>query len=115
MSTFDSEIVMAADLGLRIDVMPDVTRAIEAAYGSNGLLLTEADLGAGFFDLRSGLMGELFQRFTNHEISLALVVSDPSVYGNRVGELAFEHRHHRLIRFFGSLESARAWLQTASP
>jgi Domain of unknown function (DUF4180) len=110
MSNPEPQIVIATEIGLRIDVMSDVTRAIEAAYGSSGLILSEANVGVDFFDLRSGIAGELFQKCTNYEIPLALVVTDPALYGARVSELAFEHRRHHLIRFFDSVESALLWL-----
>jgi Domain of unknown function (DUF4180) len=111
MNSSESQIVIAAEIGLRVDVMSDVTRAVEAAYGSSGLILTEADVSAEFLDLRSGLMGELFQKCTNYGIRLALIMQNPALYGARVSELAFEHRHHNLIRFFESVESARLWLR----
>jgi len=81
------------------------------SYGFEGLLLSEGKLGPEFFDLRSSLAGELFQKCTNYRLSLALVVPDPAAHGERFTELAFEHRAHRLIHFFGTLEEARKWLE----
>ncbi len=49
---------MAADRPLPllpIHKIDNISRAVEAAFAHNELLLTEADLGAAFFDLRSGL------------------------------------------------------------
>ncbi len=112
MNQIEPPVVIAAEVGLRIASINDVARAIEAAYGSGGLILSETDLTADFFDLRSGIAGELFQKCTNYELHLALVVPDPARYGARVTELAFEHRRHNLIRFFESLAAAQLWLQT---
>ncbi len=101
---------VATDMFLRIDSTDDVLLAIGLCYGASGLLLTEADLAPSFFDLRSGLAGELFQKCTMYNLRLALVVVDLSIYSPRVSELAFEHQTHRTIRFFDLKEKALAWL-----
>ena len=103
--------LIAADIGLRIDSISDVLEAIGQCYGKSGLLLTETDVAREFFDLQNGLAGELFQKCTNYQLRLALVVEDLSIYSSRITELAFEHRNHRLIRFFDDLILAKTWLQ----
>jgi hypothetical protein len=67
-------------------------------------------LSEAFFDLASGLAGEVLQRFTNHRVRLAIVVADPSAYGSRFSELAYEHRTHAAVRFFSDEQLARRWL-----
>jgi len=88
----------------------DIAAALGASIEGGGLLLDETQLGADFFDLRSGLAGEVFQKFTNYRARLAIVVADPSAYGGRFGELIHEHRNHAVVRFFGSEQLARRWL-----
>ncbi len=92
--------------------MTDIPEVIGAAFGAVGLILTERDVTPAFFDLRSGLAGELFQKITNYGLRLALVVVEPAKYGERFEELRYEHRQHRAIRFFEGEDSARAWLET---
>ncbi len=104
-------LVIAADVGLRITAIADIAEVFGQCYGKDGLLLTQADLTADFFDLQTGIAGELFQKCTNYQIQLALVVTDLQAYSPRIAELAFEHRHHRLIRFFESVAQAKAWLE----
>jgi hypothetical protein len=106
----EARVVIASEVNLSIRSIRDVSDALGAVYGADGLLLTETDLSPEFFDLRSGIAGELFQKFTNYQIHLALVVKSLEVYGERFGELAFEHRNHKLIRFFDAVESAKLWL-----
>jgi hypothetical protein len=103
-------IVSASKAGVRIRTLEDVSDLIGAAFGADGLLLTEADLEPAFFDLRTGIAGELFQKVTNYRIRLALVVSDVHSHGSRFAELAFEHRRHNAIRFFATRDDALAWL-----
>jgi Domain of unknown function (DUF4180) len=106
------QIISASALKLFIGSMTDIPDVIGAVFGAAGLILTESDVTPAFFDLRSGLAGELFQKITNYDLRLALVVVEPAKYGERFGELMYEHRQHRAIRFFDSQASARAWLET---
>ena len=75
-----------------------------------GLLLDESRLGPAFFDLTTGLAGEVFQKFTNYRVRLAIVVADAKAYGPRFNELAWEHRAHSAVRIFPTEQLARQWL-----
>ncbi|HSB08222.1 MAG TPA: DUF4180 domain-containing protein [Blastocatellia bacterium] len=103
-------ILIASDSGISVRSFDDISGAIGACIGTAGLILTENDLGPGFFDLRTGLAGELFQKFTNYKVRVAIVVADWEAYGERFSELAYEHTSHNMIRFVGSEEEAKAWL-----
>jgi hypothetical protein len=106
----EQNIIVASEAGIAIRSFPDILEVVGATYGANGLLLTEADLSPDFFDLRTGLAGEAFQKFTNYELRVAVVLGDYHAYGQRFSELAYEHSAHPIIRFFNSGEAARAWL-----
>jgi len=95
---------------LQIRGLADVGDALVASMGAGGLLLDEKQLAPEFFDLRSGLAGEVLQKFTNYRARLAIIVADESAYGSRFSELIHEHRTHRAVRFFGSEQLARQWL-----
>jgi hypothetical protein len=88
----------------------DIASALSVGMASGGLLIDEKQLGAGFFDLRTGLAGEVLQKFTNYRLRLAIVVADAGAYGPRFGELMREHRTHDAVRFFSSGQLARQWL-----
>jgi hypothetical protein len=102
---------MAAPITIRS--VADVSTAMGYALEQGSLLLSAADLGPEFFDLRSGLAGVLMQKFVNFRIKLAIVIADPQVHGERFSELVYEHRSHSLVRFFSSEPAARAWLDAA--
>jgi len=106
-----SDIVIAGDAGVSIKEMRDISDALSACLGRAGLILTERDLGEDFFNLRSGLAGELFQKFINYQLKLAIVIVDHEAYGERFSELAFEHRSHPAVRFVRSMDEAIAWLE----
>jgi hypothetical protein len=106
------KILIASDSGVSIRSFTDITDAIASCYGAEGIILTEDDLAKEFFDLRSGLAGELFQKFMNYSIRAAIVLPDPEAYGERIRELAYEHKSHSMIRFVRTRDEAEAWLCT---
>jgi len=104
------KILIAADAGISIGAISDVSNAVGAAFGSDGLILTEDDVSSEFFDLKSGVAGELFQKFVNYSLCLALVVPSPERHGERFNELAREHRTHNRVRIVRCKEEAMTWL-----
>jgi len=105
------QIKTARELDVSLGTFADVNAVLGAAYGLDGLLLTEADLSPEFFRLSSGLAGEAFQKFTNYRLRVALVLPDFGAYGERFAELAREHARHPLIRFVRSEEEGWRWLE----
>ena len=115
MSAHDlSGVGSAAELGLRIDGLKDIQDILGAVYGLDGLILLEDDLGPEFFRLGSGVAGELFQKFVNFRLPVALVLRDFTAYGERFAELAHEHSRHPGVRFFHTEAEARRWLTELS-
>jgi uncharacterized protein DUF4180 len=106
----ECKIVFAGESGVHISSHGDVSEALGLSLGSRGLILNESDLSPEFFDLRTGLAGELFQKFTNYSVRVAIILRDFDAHGERFGELAYEHSKHPLIRFFNSPDEAEAWL-----
>jgi hypothetical protein len=91
----------------------DAVDRMGARDWAEGIILEEADLAAEFFDLRSGLAGELFQKCVNYGLRAAIVLPNPESHGQRFGELAYEHRSHPVVRVVSSRAHADAWLQAA--
>ena len=95
---------------MEIRATADIAPALGAGMDRGGLLLDESQLGADFFDLRTGLAGEVLQKFTNYRVRLAIVIADAQAYGARFSELVREHRTHDAVRFFDTEQRARRWL-----
>ena len=102
--------LLASEAGIAIRSMSDISSAIGATFAAGGLILTESDLAPEFFDLKTGLAGELFQKFMNYQLRLALIVSEPQRHGDRFNELAREHRSHGNIRIVPTKDEAMAWM-----
>ena len=85
-----------------------LVRCIE--HGSYALLLDRAALPASFFDLSTGVAGELVQKLVNYGVRMAAVVPDLSAHSPRFQEFAREANAGRQFRFFATREGAVAWL-----
>jgi hypothetical protein len=106
------KILVVADSNIHLESAQDIPDLIGACWGMDGLILQETDLASSFFDLRTGLLGELFQKCTNYNLHLAMVVLEPASHGEHFSELVHEHRSHKLIRFFASIDVAKTWLSS---
>ena len=105
------KIVIAFDRGISIRTRDDVIVALGASVG-RGLILSECDLSAAFFDLETGLAGELLQKFVNYGTRVAIIIPAPAVHGKRFAELAYEHARHPTVRFVRSMNEAMQWMHT---
>jgi len=88
----------------------DISAALTASVERGGLVIDEKNLSPDFFDLQTGLAGQVLRKFVNYRTKLAVIVRDASVYGGRFGELMHEHRIHPTVRFFTAEQTARQWL-----
>jgi hypothetical protein len=104
-------IVIASENGISIRSHEDISAAVGASLGRR-LILSEDDLGPDFFDLVTGLAGELIQKFVNYRVRVAIIVPKPDAYGERFSELAYEHASHPTVRFVRSIDEAKYWLQS---
>lgn len=110
-ATMDSEnIVIASDAGIYIRTTDDIGELLGACFGASGVLLAQSDLAPDFFNLKSGLAGELLQKCVNYRLRAAIVLENPDAHGERFSELVREHRNHSAVRFFFSRADAEAWL-----
>ena len=108
----ERRILIASDTRISIRFFSDISDTLATCIGAEGLILTEHDLVREFFDLRSGLASELFQKFINYKIRVAIIVRDPESYGERFSELAYEHTSHSMIRVVRFKDEAKAWLHS---
>jgi hypothetical protein len=106
----ERRILDASEAGISIRSAKDITDAIAACMGADGLILSEDVLAPEFFELRTGLAGELFQKFMNYKVRVAFILPNPAAHGTRFSELAYEHSSHDMIRFVRSKDDAITWL-----
>ena len=80
-------------------------------HGQRALLLDHGALPAAFFDLSTGVAGELVQKLVNYHVRMAAVVPDRAMHSPRFREFAREADGGRQFRFFATRQQAIDWLQ----
>jgi len=90
-----------------------VANCIEGGFDL--LLLDESTLPPAFFDLRSGMVGDLLHRLSVYRLRMAAVVPDLTAHNERFQEFAREANRGTSWRFFDTREAALEWLQGGPP
>jgi hypothetical protein len=78
---------------------------------AQSILLDEAALPAEFFDLSSGLAGELLHRLSIYRMRMAAVVPDPPPHSANFQAFVQEANQGNQYRFFATRREAIAWLE----
>ncbi|MFZ6029306.1 MAG: DUF4180 domain-containing protein [Chloroflexota bacterium] len=74
------------------------------------LLLHGIHLPPAFFDLKTGLAGEVLLKFSNYRIKVAAVVTPDQVGTGRFAEMAMESNHFDEFGVFYARPAAERWL-----
>jgi len=93
-----------------VDPLVEVIRCVE--HGAGALLFDRGALPAAFFDLSTGVAGELAQKLVNYGVRMAGVVPDLSAHSPHFRSFAREANAGRQLRFFPTREEAIAWLES---
>jgi hypothetical protein len=80
--------------------------------GAHALLADRAALTPDFFDLSSGVAGELLHRLSVYGIRMAGVVPDPSSHSAPFQDFLRESNRGKQFRFFPTREEAIRWLES---
>lgn len=90
----------------------DILDIISNCYGLEKcrLVIHATDLHPDFFDLKTGLLGEIFLKLSNYRVKTAFIVDYDEIQSERFHELIYEHRRSHEIRFFDDLTHAEEWL-----
>ena len=74
--------------------------------GFDKVILHEKNITPDFFDLKTGIAGEILQKFSNYRVRLA-IVGDFSAYpGQSIRDFIFESNKRKHINFVGSIAEA---------
>ncbi len=87
--------------GDMLDILAD------AGYnGSTGMIVHSATLSRDFFDLKTGLAGDILQKFSNYRMRLAIIGDFTEVKSKALRDFIRESNTRRTINFVNSLEEA---------
>ena len=71
--------------------------------GRDKVILHEKNITPDFFDLKTGIAGEILQKFSNYRVRLA-IVGDFSTYpGQSIRDFIFESNRRGHINFVGTV------------
>ena len=80
--------------------------------GSAAILLDVNALHAEFFDLSTGLAGELLHKLSTYHLRLAGVVPDVTIHSQRFQDFVRESNKGVQFRFFADRQAATEWLES---
>ena len=99
----DADIISSA--GDLLDILAD------AGYnGSTGLIVHSGTLSSDFFDLKTGLAGEILQKFSNYRMRLAIIGDFSDVKSKALRDFIRESNTRGTINFVATAEEAIARL-----
>jgi hypothetical protein len=90
------------------DILDLLARCAESK--TNRLLIGEGSLSQDFFDLSSGLAGEITLKLSTYRVKTAIIVDLDKIPSRYFRDWAIECNRGQEIRFSASQEEAAAWL-----
>lgn len=74
--------------------------------GFDRIIIHEKNITPDFFDLKTGVAGEILQKFSNYRVKLA-IIGDFSMYTSKsLKDFIYESNKSRQVSFVGSLSEA---------
>ncbi|MES2487320.1 MAG: DUF4180 domain-containing protein [Bacteroidota bacterium] len=74
--------------------------------GFDGAIIHQDAITPGFFDLKTGIAGEILQKFSNYKIRLAIVGSFEHYQSKSLSAFIFECNNGRQVNFVASRDQA---------
>lgn len=70
------------------------------------IILQEKNITPDFFDLKTGIAGEILQKFSNYRVQLAIIGDFNQYSGKSIKDFIYESNKGRHISFLSSVEEA---------
>ncbi len=70
------------------------------------IILYEENISPDFFDLKTGIAGEILQKFSNYRVRLAIVGNFSAYTGKSLRDFIFESNKGRQVNFVSSFAEA---------
>lgn len=104
----DEKIAEVSSKDLLINTVEDALDLIGNSnyYGSDKIILNEENITAEFFDLKTGIAGEILQKFSTYGMKLAIVGDFSKYPGKSLRDFIYESNKIGRICFVGSKEEA---------
>ena len=103
MAEISSEKTEIADVDTALDLIGNCSY-----LGASVILMRMENITPAFFDLKTGIAGEILQKFSTYGMKLA-IIGDFSTYSSKsLQDFIRESNRMGRIRFAGSMEEAKA-------
>jgi hypothetical protein len=96
-----SEEILINETQDALDLMADV-----GYQGSTKIIIREQNITKGFFDLKTGIAGEILQKFSTYNVQLAIIGDFSKFSSKSLKDFIFESNKYRRINFVNSMEAA---------
>jgi hypothetical protein len=96
-----SDKILIRDIHDALDLMAEA-----GTHDSGSIIISERNLDPAFFDLKSGIAGEILQKFSTYGVQLT-IFGDFSKYKSKsLRDFIFESNKYRHINFVNDLDEA---------
>lgn len=105
----NGKVICVIDKSEKIETAQDTLDIMASAqynHDCTGLIVYKDSLGDSFFDLKTGIAGEILQKFSNYRMKLAIVGDFSSYSSKSLRDFIFESNKGNCISFVSSLEEA---------
>lgn len=75
-------------------------------HGASGIILRQENLAEDFFNLRTGLAGDILQKFSNYRMKLSIIGDFSEVSSKSLRDFIFESNKLGTVTFVNSPEDA---------
>jgi hypothetical protein len=96
-----SEDILIREVQDALDLMSDCSY-----QGASRIILHESNIASDFFELRTGLAGEILQKFSNYRVKLAIIGDFSKYSSGSLKDFIFESNKQRHVNFVRSLDDA---------
>lgn len=98
--TSDELLITSAEAGL--DLLGNIYY-----QGFDGIILYERNITPAFFDLKTGMAGEVLQKFSNYRMQLAIIGEFDKFQSKALNDFILESNKARQVLFVASLAEAK--------
>lgn len=104
----NTKIAVLNDVAFIISCIQDAVDLLgEAGFeGCNSIIVCEKNLHVDFFDLRSGLAGEILQKFSNYRFKLAIIGDFSKYKSKNFQDFVRESNKGKRILFVENIDEA---------
>jgi len=105
----DNQLAEVVSDGLLITTAEDGLQLMADLYyqGFDRIAVYEKNISPAFFDLKTGLAGEILQKFSNYRVRLAIIGDFSNYTSKSLRDFMYESNQQKHIHFAGSLEEAK--------